>query len=176
MVANALAELAPRSLHLDHVEIGDLPLYNQDFDTENRPPEQWRRLRDRLRGDAAVLFLTPEYNRSMPGVLKNAIDIGSRPYGSSVWAGKPAGVVSCSPGALGGFGAHHHLRQSLVFLDMPCLQQPEMYLGHINKAFDDKGKLTDNAVRDLLTKFVTTFENWVDKYVTYVSPAEKKSA
>ena len=176
MVANALAEMAPKSLHLDHVEIGDLPLYNQDLDTENRPPEQWKRFRDRLRGDSAVLFLTPEYNRSIPGVLKNAIDVGSRPYGSSVWQFKPAGVVSCSPGAVGGFGANHHLRQSLVFLDMPCLQQPEMYLNQIHKAFDDKGKLVDDKVRELLTKFVTTFEKWVDKYVTYVSPVERKSA
>ncbi|HTL37555.1 MAG TPA: NAD(P)H-dependent oxidoreductase [Kofleriaceae bacterium] len=176
MVANALAELAPRSLDLDHAEIGDLPLYNQDFDDEKRPPEQWKRFRDRIRNDAAVLFLTPEYNRSMPGVLKNAIDVGSRPYGSSVWAGKPAAIVSCSPGAMGGFGANHHLRQSLVFLDMPALQQPEMYLNNVNKAFDKDGKLTDDKVRELLTKFITKFEAWVDKYVEYVSPVEKKSA
>ena len=176
MVANALAELAPKTLHLDHVEIGNLPHYNQDFDTEQRPPAEWTEFRKRLRGDAAVLFLTPEYNRSVPGVLKNAIDVGSRPYGSSIWAGKPAAVVSCSPGALGGFGANHHLRQSLVFLDMPCLQQPEMYLTHVAKAFDPSGKLTDDGVRDLLTKFVTTFEAWVDKYVQYVAPLRKKSA
>ena len=176
MVAKALAALAPKSLHLDHVEIGNLPHYNQDLDTEGRPPAEWTDFRNRLRDDAAVLFLTPEYNRSVPGVLKNAIDVGSRPYGASVWAGKPAAVVSCSPGALGGFGANHHLRQSLVFLDMPCLQQPEMYLTHVAKAFDASGTLTDDKVRDLLANFITTFEKWVDKYVTYVAPVQKKSA
>jgi len=176
MVANALAELAPRSLVLDHAEIGNLPLYNQDLDAENRVPEEWKRFRDRLRNDSAVLFLTPEYNRSVPGVLKNAIDVGSRPYGSSIWECKPAAVVSCSPGAVGGFGANHHLRQSLVFLDMPCMQQPEMYLNQINKAFDKDGKLTDDKLRGLLTTFITKFERWVDKYVQYVTPVERKSA
>jgi chromate reductase len=175
-VANALAELAPKSLLLDHAEIGNLPLYNQELDDEKRPPKEWTQFRDRLRNDAAVLFLTPEYNRSVPGVLKNAIDVGSRPYGSSIWAGKPAAIVSCSPGAMGGFGANHHLRQSLVFLDMPCLQQPEMYLNQIAKAFDQNGKLTDDNVRALLTTFINKFEQWVDKYVTYVTPVEKKSA
>ncbi|HUS30424.1 MAG TPA: NAD(P)H-dependent oxidoreductase [Kofleriaceae bacterium] len=175
MVANALAELAPKSLHLDHAEIGNLPLYNQDLDAENRAPAEWTQFRDRMRDDAAVLFLTPEYNRSVPGVLKNAIDVGSRPYGQSIWSGKPAAIVSCSPGMYGGFGANHHLRQSLVFLDMPCLQQPEMYLSRVDKAFKD-GKLVDDTVRELLTGFITKFENWVDKYVTYVAPSQKKSA
>ena len=118
MLARAMIELAPASLECGFVEIGDLPLYNQDEDTES-PPAPWTTFRDRVRPVNAVLFVTPEYNRSVPGVLKNAIDVGSRPYGKSVWSGKAAGVVSNSPGAISGFGANHHLRQSLVFLDMP---------------------------------------------------------
>src|SRR3954467_14333470 len=163
MVANAIAQLAPKSMKLDAVQIGDLPLYNQDFDTENRPPAQWTTFRDRLRGFDAVLFATPEYNRSVPGVLKNAIDVGSRPYGSSIWAGKPAAIVSVSPGAIGGFGANHHLRQSLVFLDMPAMQQPEMYIGNAAKLFDDNGALSDDRVRDLVKKFLETFAAWVER-------------
>ena len=122
-VANALKELAPTSLKLDVVEIGSLPLYNQDLDAS--PPAEWVAFRNRVLSFDALLFVTPEYNRSVPGVLKNAIDVGSRPYGHSVWDGKPAGVVSVSPGAVGGFGANHHLRQSFVFLNMPAMAQPE---------------------------------------------------
>ena len=125
--ANAIAALAPASLRFEIVEIGQLPFYNQDLDAA--PPAEWTAFRDRVRAADAVLFVTPEYNRSVPGVLKNAIDVGSRPYGKSVWSGKPAGVVSVSPGAIGGFGANHHLRQSLVYLDMPTLAQPEAYIG-----------------------------------------------
>src|SRR5204862_5413477 len=131
----AMAALAPPTLQLDIVEIGQLPLYNEDLETD--PPEPWRAFRERVRAADAVLFVTPEYNRSVPGVLKNAIDVGSRPYGKSVWTGKPGAVVSVSPGALGGFGANHNLRQSMVFLDMPMLQQPETYIGHAAKLFDD---------------------------------------
>jgi chromate reductase len=111
-----------------------------------------------------VLFATPEYNRSVPGCLKNAIDVGSRPYGKSAWSGKPAAVISVSPGALGAFGANHHLRQSLVFLDMPCLQQPEMYIGGASKIFDSSGAVdAANPVRDLFVKFAAAFASWVEQ-------------
>src|ERR1700742_2965050 len=132
-VANALVPLAKPELELSLVEIGDLQLYNED--TEHHPPDTWKSFREKIKGSDAVLFVTPEYNRSVPGCLKNAIDVGSRPYGSSVWSRKPAAIVSTSPGAMGGFGANHHLRQSLVFLDMPVLQQPEAYNGHANTLF-----------------------------------------
>ncbi len=122
-VTQALIAVAPTTLVFSHIEIGDLPLYNQDFDDAS--PPAWIRFRDAVRASDAVLFVTPEYNRSIPGPLKNAIDIGSRPNGQSVFNGKPAAVLSQSPGALGGFGANHHLRQSLAFLNMPTLQQPE---------------------------------------------------
>ena len=159
-MAHALAGLAAPGLKLEIVEIGDLPLYNEDLD-KGDVPAQWQAFRDRIRPFDAVLFVTPEYNRSVPGVLKNAIDVGSRPYGKSVWSGKPAAVVSVSPGAIGGFGANHHLRQSLVFLDMPALQQPEAYIGGAAKLFDDKGSLTNDGTRDFLKTFLQKFEAWI---------------
>jgi len=160
-MAHALAALAPSSLKLEIVEIRSLPLYDEDLDAE--PPRIWADFRERIRRADAVLFVTPEYNRSIPGVLKNAIDVGSRPYGKSAWMGKPAAVVSVSPGAIGGFGANHHLRQSLVFLDMPVLQQPEMYIGGANKLFDAEGNLTGDATRDYLRKFLDAFAAWIEK-------------
>jgi chromate reductase len=110
-----------------------------------------------------VLFFTPEYNRSVPGVLKNAIDVGSRPYGKSIWSGKPAGVVSASPGAMGAFGANHALRQSLVFLDMPAMQQPETYLGHAGDLFDENGKLKNESTEKHLRKFIEAYAAWAAK-------------
>lgn len=154
-----LAELAPASLKLSIVEIRELSLYDQDLDES--PPAQWVAFRDRIRPADAVLFVTPEYNRSVPGVLKNAIDIGSRPYGHSVWNKKPGAVVSLSPGAIGGFGANHHLRQSLVFLNVPVLQQPEMYLGDGAKLFDANGKVASDKTRDFLKSFLGAFEAWI---------------
>lgn len=161
MAAKALATLAPDRLRLDIVEIGHLPLYNQDFDAD--PPQSWAEFRDRIRSADGVLFVTPEYNRSVPPALKNAIDIGSRPYGASAWGGKPAGVVSVSPGAIGGFGANHHLRQSLVFLDMPVLQQPEAYYGHAGDYFDDNGELKNEATRKVMQRFILAYAGWVEK-------------
>lgn len=159
--AQALTALAPPDLKLEIVEIGQLPLYNQDLDTS--PPDVWTAFRERVRRADGVLFVTPEYNRSVPGVLKNAIDVGSRPYGKSVWQSKPAAIVSVSPGAIGAFGANHHLRQSLVFLDMPCLQQPEAYIGHVDTLFDEGGKLTNDRTRDFLRKFMEAFAAWIER-------------
>jgi chromate reductase, NAD(P)H dehydrogenase (quinone) len=161
-VANALIELAPSSLQMAHVEIGTLPAYDQDLEA-GTPPAEWLTFRDRMRGTHAVLFVTPEYNRSVPGFLKNAIDVGSRPYGKSIWSGKPAGIVSVSPGALGAFGANHHLRQSLVFLDMPAMQQPEAYINHADKLFDGDGKLTNDSTRGFLQKYMTAFAGWIER-------------
>jgi chromate reductase len=110
-----------------------------------------------------VMFVTPEYNRSVPGVLKNAIDVGSRPYGQSVFAGKPAAVISNSPGAMGGFGANQHLRQALVFLDVPTLQQPEAYIGGVGALFDEAGEITNPGTRDFVTKFMAAFGAWVER-------------
>lgn len=164
-IASALIALAPRSLALEIVEIGALPLYNQDLDDNKTPPREWTQFRDRMKKFDAVLFATPEYNRSVPAPLKNAIDVGSRPYGQSIWSGKPGAIVSVSPGALGAFGANHHLRQSLVFLDVPVLQMPEAYIGGVAGKFDDKGALTDAGTREFLQKFVTTYAAWVERNV-----------
>ena len=163
-VARALQAMQPDGLELDIVEIGELPLYNQDLETE-KPPAAWTAFRARVRPADAVLFMTPEYNRSMPGALKNAIDVGSRPYGHSVWSGRPCAVVSTSPGAIGGFGANHHLRQCLVFLDMPVLQQPEMYLASVDKLVDEKGHPSE-AGKPLLAKFLEAFARWIERNAT----------
>jgi chromate reductase, NAD(P)H dehydrogenase (quinone) len=163
-VAHVLTDLASGLLALEIVEIGALDLYNADLEA-NVPPA-WASFREKVRGVDAALFVTPEYNRTIPGVLKNAIDVGSRPYGKSVWTKKPAAVVSVSPGAMGAFGANHSLRQSLVFLDMPPMQQPEVYIGGADKLFDDSGKLTNDATRDLLKKFVHAFGAWIEKNVS----------
>ncbi len=158
-MAKALMTLAPHSLNLEIVEIGGLPLYNQDL--EDNPPAAWVEFRERMQKFDGVLFVTPEYNRSVPGGLKNAIDVGSRPYGKSVWDGKPGAVVSVSPGAIGGFGANHHLRQSLVFLNMPALQQPEAYIGNAANLFDESGNLVNESTREFAAKFMNAFAAWV---------------
>ena len=136
-------------------------IYNQDID-ENRPAV-WTEFRGHIRAADAVLFVTPEHNRSVPAALKNALDIASRPYGKNAWRGKPGAVVSASPGAIGGFGANHHLRQALVFLNMPPLQQPEAYIGGADKMFDEGGKLTNSATREFLGKYLQSFAAWVEK-------------
>jgi chromate reductase len=166
-MALALAGLAPESLNLTIVEIGDLPLYNEDLDGADAPAA-WTRFRDEVRGADAVLFVTPEYNRSVPGGLKNAIDVGSRPYGQSVWSRKPGAVVSVSPGGIGGFGANHHLRQSLVFLDVPVLQQPEAYIGGAATLFDDAGGIANEGTRKFLTGLMQKYAELVE---TVLGPA-----
>ena len=160
-VAHALRALQPPTVNLEIVEIAALPLYNQD--DEANPPQPWTEFRDRIRGSDAVIFVTPEYNRSIPAPLKNALDVGSRPFGKSAWEGKPCGVVSCSPGAMGGFGAHHHLRQCLVFLDMPAMQQPELYLHGVDKLIDAQGTVANDKTRELLQKFLHNFCTWIER-------------
>jgi chromate reductase, NAD(P)H dehydrogenase (quinone) len=155
-----LAKLAPDNLKLNIAEIGNLPLYNQDDDAN--PPAPSVAFKQQIQEADAVLFVTPEYNRSVPGVLKNAIDIASRPYGKSAWDGKPGAVVSLSPGAVGGFGANHHLRQSLVFLNVPVLQQPEAYIGHGGDLFDESGNIKKPDTQEFLRKFLNAFAGWID--------------
>ena len=159
--AEALISLAPDTLAPAIVEIGALPLYNQDLDPKS-PPAEWVAFREQVGAADGVLFVTPEYNRSVPGVLKNAIDVGSRPYGRSAWAKKPAAVVSVTPGALGAFGANHHLRQSAVFLDMPMMQMPEAYLSNVAAMFDSDGKLIDEKTEKFLGAFMAAYAGWVE--------------
>ncbi len=160
--ALALQELSPDTLDMRFVEIGDLPLYDEDAETSG-PPAEWTRFREEMGKAQAVLFVTPEYNRSVPGALKNAIDVGSRPYGQSIWSGKPAAIMTVSPGAIGGFGANHHLRQSLVFLDMPAMQQPEAYIGGAGDMFGEDGELKNEGTRKFFGKFIAAFADWIDR-------------
>lgn len=159
-LALAMSGLAPSELKLSIVEIGDLPFYNEDLETEN-PPEAWKKFRAEITAADAFLFVTPEYNRSVPAVLKNALDVGSRPYGKSVWSGKPGAVVSNSPGALAGFGANHHLRQSLVFLNVPAMQQPEAYVGEVHKILGGDGKVNNEGSEQFLRGYMSAFAKWV---------------
>ncbi|WP_305097181.1 NADPH-dependent FMN reductase [Croceibacterium aestuarii] len=160
--AEALVRLAPDNLDLEFVEIGALPLYDEDVEAAGAP-QSWTRFREQISSADAVLFVTPEYNRSVPGVLKNAIDVGSRPYGQSAWAKKPAAIMTVSPGAIGGFGANHHLRQSLVFLDMPVLQQPEAYIGRGFELFDETGELKSDDTRSFFKSFIDSFAGWIER-------------
>lgn len=159
---NAIQQLGGDRARFTIIEIGDLPLYNPDREAET--PPAWTAFRAAVAAQDGILFITPEYNRSVPAPLKNAIDVGSRPYGASVWAGKPAAILSQSPGALGGFGANHHLRQSLVFLDMPTLQQPEAYIGHSAALFDDKGALAEGSGKTFVDSFITAVAAWVKRF------------
>jgi chromate reductase len=163
-VARSICAFASDKLDCDIVEIGNLPLYNQDHDSD--PPPEYVRFRDEIAAADGILFCTPEYNRGVPGVLKNAIDVASRPYGQSAWDKKPAAIVSASPGGIGGFGANHQLRQACVFLNMPVMQQPEAYLGHVtDDAFEADGCLKEGPLKQLVLKLATAFADWVDLIV-----------
>jgi chromate reductase len=162
-MALEVMSFAPPSLEMALIDLNGLEVYNQDLDEGGDIPASWTAFREKMAGFDGVLFVTPEYNRSIPGMLKNVIDIGSRPYGRSIWSGKPAGIITVSPGATGGFGANHHLRQALVFLDMPTLLQPEAYIGGAGKLFDDAGKISNESTVKFMTKFIETFATWVEK-------------
>ncbi len=162
-VANELIRLAPDSLAMEIVEIGNLQHYNQDLDGDN-PPDEWEVFRKKIRSADGVLFVTPEYNRAVPGVLKNAIDVGSRPYGESSWEGKPGAVVSVTPSAVGAFGANHTLRQSMVFLDVPMMQQPEAYISNIAELLNDDDTLVEDT-EQFMQKFMDAYEQWAIKHV-----------
>jgi chromate reductase len=160
-VAQSICAIRGDNLDCSMIEIGDLPLYNEDLDAN--PPEQWVRFRRELAAADGVLFCSPEYNRGIPGVLKNAIDVGSRPYGQSVFDKKPAAIVTASPGSIGGFGSSHQIRQAAVYLNMPVMAQPEAYLGYVSdSSFDDDGQLKDGPLKDLITTLAHAFSGWVE--------------
>jgi len=159
-IAQTLIKLAPATLGLQIVEIGGVSFYNQDL--EPSPPADWLTFRDKLRAADGILFATPEYNRSVPGVLKNAIDVASRPKEKNVFNGKPGAVISVSPGSISGFGANHHLRQMLVFLNVPTMQQPEAYIGHVANMFDQNGNMTNDSTREFLRTFIESYARWVE--------------
>lgn len=161
-IADNVAELFPEGYETKYVEIGNLPLYNQDSD-EN-PPAEYTTFRKTIKSLDAILFVTPEHNRSVPAALKNALDTGSRPYGESVWDGKPAAIISQSVSNLSGFGANHHLRQSLSFLNMPVLQQPEAYIANSADLLDENGKINNEGTIQFLQSFVDAFVELIKKY------------
>lgn len=163
--AKALMAMAPESFNMELLDITGLPMFNEDL--EATPPKEWVALREKIRAADGLLFATPEYNRSVPGVLKNAIDVGSRPYGENSWNGKPAAIVSVSIGAISGFGANHHLRQSLTFVNVPTMAQPEAYIGGAADLFDDNGKLTNDSTKDFLKDFMGAFEEWVNTHTKH---------
>ena len=161
-LAEALAKLAPQELQLQPVRIDDLPLYNQDDDANQAEPV--RRLKKEIAQSQGVLFVTPEYNRSIPGVLKNAIDHASRPYGQSAWSGKPAAVIGISVGAIGTAIAQQHLRNVLGYLDMPTLGQPEMFLQNKPGLLQAGGDIGDESTKQFLQKFLERFAQWVREH------------
>ena len=161
-IAINVATLFPEGYETEFVEIGNLALYNEEYDGNS--PEEYTTFRNTLKGVDAVLFVTPEYNRSVPGVLKNALDVGSRPYGESVWDAKPAAIISQSISNLSGFGANHHLRQSLTFLNMPILQQPEAYLANSSELVDENGKINNEGTIQFLQSFVDAFVELIKKH------------
>jgi chromate reductase len=160
-IANALAKLAPDTLKLNVVTLHDISFFNQDF--EAAPPADWLAFRDKLQKSDGVLFVTPEYNRSIPGVLKNAIDVGSRPYGKSSFLGKPIGIISNSPGPLGGVSAAKHLQNIMPGIAGPILGQPEIYLNGVGDAFDDQGNLTKESLQKVLKQYIDAFAVFLDK-------------
>jgi len=161
-IANALAKLAPDTSKLDVVTLHGLSFFNQDL--EATPPADWLAFREKIQKSAGVLFVTPEYNRSIPGVLKNAIDVASRPYGKSSFLGKPTGIISNSPGPLGGVSAAKHLQNILPGISGPILGQPEIYLNGVGDAFDDKGQLIKEALQKVLKQYVDAFAAFVEKH------------
>ncbi|HTH80352.1 MAG TPA: NAD(P)H-dependent oxidoreductase [Ramlibacter sp.] len=161
-LATALAALGPQDFSFEHIRIDDLPLYNQD--EEKQPAESVKRLKSEISASQGVIFVTPEYNRSIPGVLKNAIDHASRPYGQSAWAGKPAGVIGCSGGAIGTALAQQHLRNICAYLDMPTLQQPEAFIQFKEGLVDEKGNVTVEATKQFLQKWMDAYVAWVKRF------------
>ena len=164
VIAKQASELLPDNYQVIDINIGSLDLYNQDLDDEDRVPQSWKNFRQQMSKVDAVIFATPEYNRSVPGALKNAIDVGSRPYGKSIWDKKPAVILSVSPGSISGFGANHHLRQSLVFLNMPVVSQPEVYIGNVTSVLDDNLKITNPGTLHFLQSAMDTFDDLVNRF------------
>ncbi len=163
MLSQTLPDLVPASLQLVDIAIGELPLYNQDLETAT-PPAAWVKFRNEVIASDAILFITPEYNRSMPGALKNALDVGSRPWGHSAWSGKPAAVISLTPGALGAMAANHHLRQVLLAVNLAAMPYPEAYIPGAAALFSDRGQLENEDTRQFLRTFLQAFEKWIGRW------------
>ncbi len=162
-IANHLAEQLPQGYSATFISAENLPIYNQDLDSDGNVPLEWSGFREQLDKVDAFLFVTPEHNRSFPAVIKNALDVGSRPYGNNKWSGKPGAVVSVSPGKIGGFGANHHLRQSLVFLNVAVMPQPEAYIGEVTSMLADDGSVIGESARGFLQSVIDAFVLWIQR-------------
>lgn len=181
-IAQALKELAPDQVACRFVEIGDLEMYNQDLDA--KPPKSWKRFREKISECDAVLFVTPEYNRSLPGCLKNALDVGSRPSGKNVFDGLPAGIVSVTPYSSGAAGSNYALRQALIYLNMPTMQQPEAYISEVEKILSPSGKVKGKKSQEIFEKFMKSFSLWInatskvakEDFETFLEDHEKSSS
>lgn len=160
-----VSEQLEKQYEIKRLEIGSLPFYNEDNDTASDTLPQWDAFRNEVRQTSALLVITPEYNRSMPGALKNALDVGSRPYGKSVWGGKPCAVISATPGSLGAYGANHHLRQVLGCQDVFLMQQPDVYLGHVGEQIDANGKVTSDKLKGMLDAFCQAYGQWIERFI-----------
>ncbi len=161
-IAKAVAALAPEDFEFSFIDIGNLPLYNQDYDDDGQTPQSYASFRKETAALDGFLFVTPEYNRSMPAVLKNALDVGSRPYGQSIWNGKPGALISVSPGGFGGFGANQQLRQPMSFLNILLLQQPEVYIGNVEALLNEDGELVNESTQKFLREFMDAFSWWIN--------------
>ena len=161
-IARLLLSLSLETLQSEIIELDNLCMYNQDL--ENNLPPAWQAFRTQIKSCTGIIFVTPEYNRSIPGVLKNAIDIGSRPVSENAWGGKPAAIISISPGVMGAFGANHHLRQCLVFLNVAAMPQPEAYLGKVDTLFDEQGNFTNEDTLQFLKSFMNAFQVWLARF------------
>lgn len=161
-VAEFVVSKSNSEIKFEIIDISKLDIYNQDFDDDNNAPESYTVFRDKVKELSGFLFITPEHNRTIPAVLKNALDVGSRPYGKNVWDAKPGGIVSVSPGQIGAFGANQHLRQPMVFLNVLMMQQPEAYLGDIASALDESGKLVAERTVKFVDNYIVSFTKWVN--------------
>lgn len=164
MVADYLMQQTPSGCDFERIFIADLPIYNQDYDKEGLPGS-YKPFREKVKALDAVIFITPEHNRSIPAALKNALDVGSRPYGQNVWDGKPAMIISSSISGLSGFGVNHHLRQVLTFLNMPTLQQPEVYLANIQECFDENGVLINESYGQFIQSALDAYLTFANKLI-----------
>lgn len=162
-IADFLIAHTPEGYQLELIEIADLPLYNQDYDASGSPAV-YDDFRQKIKAVAGIIFITPEHNRSIPAALKNALDVASRPYGKNVWDAKPAMVISSSISGISGFGANHHLRQVLTFLNMPTLQQPEVYLANVQDYFDDNGKLVKKETATFLLEALNAYISFTSRF------------
>lgn len=152
-----------KSYDVQMIDISMLPLYNQDLETD-QPPKEWSDFRNQIKEMDAFLFATPEYNRSFSAVLKNALDVGSRPYTENLWSNKPCAAISVSIGKVGGFGANNHLRQVLTFLNLLTMPQPEAYIGEIERYLDEKGNISNEQTKAFLNQFADAFSSWIERF------------